>query len=105
MVLVALLLLLALLSFWKVTKGKLKPQFNYPKSLPSLPIVGSLLHFIGHSQLHLFFCRLQQRYGTLYALYMGSHYVVVVNNYIHAKEVLLKKGKIFAGRPHTVSKL
>ncbi|XP_077205699.1 steroid 17-alpha-hydroxylase/17,20 lyase isoform X1 [Paroedura picta] len=99
----ALFLLLALLSFWKIAKGKLEPQFNYPKSLPSLPIVGSLLYLIGHPQLHLFFCRLQQKYGTLYALYMGSHYVVVVNNYIHAKEVLLKKGKIFAGRPHMVT--
>ncbi|XP_054839888.1 steroid 17-alpha-hydroxylase/17,20 lyase [Eublepharis macularius] len=101
--LVALFLILVLLSFWRVAKGKLEPHYNYPKSLPSLPVVGSLLHLVGHPQLHLFFCRLQEKYGQLYALYMGSHYVVIVNNYVHAKEVLLKKGKIFAGRPHMVT--
>ncbi|KAK2848605.1 hypothetical protein Q5P01_008439 [Channa striata] len=34
---------------------------------------------------------------------MGSIKVVIVNHYVHAKEVLLKKGKIFAGRPRTVT--
>ncbi|XP_061492119.1 steroid 17-alpha-hydroxylase/17,20 lyase isoform X2 [Rhineura floridana] len=34
---------------------------------------------------------------------MGSNFVVVVNNYLHAKEVLLKKGKIFGGRPRKVT--
>nr|XP_033796570.1 steroid 17-alpha-hydroxylase/17,20 lyase isoform X2 [Geotrypetes seraphini] len=34
---------------------------------------------------------------------MGPHYWVVVNHHKHAKEVLLKKGKIFAGRPRTVT--
>lgn len=101
--LIALLLMLALLTIWKLAKEKLEPKFNYPRSLPSLPIIGSLLHLAGHPQLHLLLCRLQRKYGSLYSLYMGSHYVVVVNNYLHAKEVLLKKGKIFAGRPHTVS--
>ncbi|KAM4637094.1 steroid 17-alpha-hydroxylase/17,20 lyase [Discoglossus pictus] len=34
---------------------------------------------------------------------MGSHYVVIVNHHEHAKEVLLKKGKDFAGRPRSVT--
>ncbi|KAL0964375.1 hypothetical protein UPYG_G00322970 [Umbra pygmaea] len=34
---------------------------------------------------------------------MGSHTVILVNHHRHAKEVLLKKGKIFAGRPRTVT--
>uniref|UniRef100_A0A6J0TDU2 Steroid 17-alpha-hydroxylase/17,20 lyase n=1 Tax=Pogona vitticeps TaxID=103695 RepID=A0A6J0TDU2_9SAUR len=101
--LVVLLLLLALLSFWKVAKEKQKSKRNYPKSLPSLPIIGSLLHFAGNNNLHLLFCKLQKKYGSIYSLYMGSDYVVVVNNYQHAREVLLKKGKIFAGRPRTVT--
>ncbi|XP_042313566.1 steroid 17-alpha-hydroxylase/17,20 lyase isoform X2 [Sceloporus undulatus] len=86
-----------------MSKVKLKCKRNYPKSLPSLPLIGSLLHFVGDTKPHLLFCRLQQRYGSLYSLYMGSDYVVVVNSYLHAKEVLLKKGKIFAGRPRTVT--
>ncbi|KAJ6669098.1 hypothetical protein lerEdw1_007907, partial [Lerista edwardsae] len=100
---VVLLLILAFLSFWKLAKMMLKPRLNCPKSLPSLPIIGSLLQLAGHSQLHLLFCRLQQKYGSVFSLYMGSQYVVVVNNYLHAKEVLLKKGKIFAGRPRMVT--
>ncbi|XP_024916279.1 steroid 17-alpha-hydroxylase/17,20 lyase isoform X2 [Cynoglossus semilaevis] len=34
---------------------------------------------------------------------MGSHHVIIVNHYKDAKEVLLKKGKTFAGRPRTVT--
>nr|AAT01120.1 cytochrome P450c17 [Chelydra serpentina] len=99
----ALLLALALLSFWRLAKGKAEPGPKYPRSLPSLPIIGSLLHLIGNRQFHLLFHSLQKKYGSLYSLQMGSHYVVVVNHYLHAKEVLLKKGKTFAGRPHTVT--
>uniref|UniRef100_A0A8C3XRI8 Steroid 17-alpha-hydroxylase/17,20 lyase n=1 Tax=Chelydra serpentina TaxID=8475 RepID=A0A8C3XRI8_CHESE len=99
----ALLLALALLSFWRLAKGKAEPGPKYPRSLPSLPIIGSLLHLIGNRQFHLLFHSLQKKYGSLYSLQMGSQYVVVVNHYLHAKEVLLKKGKTFAGRPHTVS--
>lgn len=75
-----------------------------PRSLPALPLLGSLLQLAGHPQLHLRLWRLQGHYGSLYALWMGSHYVVVVNSYRHAREVLLKKGKDFAGRPRTVSR-
>uniref|UniRef100_A0A8C8VEN0 Steroid 17-alpha-hydroxylase/17,20 lyase n=1 Tax=Pelusios castaneus TaxID=367368 RepID=A0A8C8VEN0_9SAUR len=101
--LLALLLVLTLLFFWRLGKGKGEPRAKYPRSLPSLPIIGSLLHLAGNPQLHLLFHSLQKKYGSLYSLRMGSHYVVVVNHYLHAKEVLLKKGKIFGGRPHTVT--
>uniref|UniRef100_A0A8D2Q6C3 Steroid 17-alpha-hydroxylase/17,20 lyase n=1 Tax=Varanus komodoensis TaxID=61221 RepID=A0A8D2Q6C3_VARKO len=101
--LIALLLMLALLSLRKVAKRKQESKHKYPRCLPSLPIIGSLLHFVRDPQLHLLFSRLQQKYGSLYSFYMGSNYVVMVNNYQHAKEVLHKKGKIFGGRPHTVT--
>ncbi|XP_066457012.1 steroid 17-alpha-hydroxylase/17,20 lyase [Eleutherodactylus coqui] len=76
---------------------------KYPKSLPSLPVIGSLLHLGNHLPPHILFCNLQKKYGKLYSFKMGSHYVVVVNNYEDAREVLLKKGKTFAGRPRTVT--
>lgn len=47
--------------------------------------------------LHL--CR---RYGSLFALYVGPHYTVVVNDHQHAREVLQQRGKDFAGRPSMV---
>ncbi|XP_037126752.1 steroid 17-alpha-hydroxylase/17,20 lyase isoform X1 [Syngnathus acus] len=70
--------------------------------LPSFPLIGSLLSLRSVHPPHVLFKKLQERYGQTYSLMMGSHRVVVVNHYVHAKEVLLKKGKIFAGRPRTV---
>lgn len=100
----ALLLALALLCALALAGGRASAGGSgRPRSLPALPLLGSLLQLAGHPQLHLRLWRLQGRYGSLYALWMGSHYVVVVNSYRHAREVLLKKGKAFAGRPRTVS--
>lgn len=76
-----------------------------PPNLPSLPIIGSLLSLRSDSAPHIFFRQLQKKYGDIYSLMMGSHKVIIVNSYHHAKEVLIKKGKIFAGRPRTVSNL
>ncbi len=81
------------------------PGDKSPPSLPSLPIIGSLLSLVTDSPPHIFFQQLQKKYGDLYSLMMGSHKVLIVNNHHHAKEILIKKGKIFAGRPRTVSKL
>ncbi|XP_077469019.1 steroid 17-alpha-hydroxylase/17,20 lyase isoform X2 [Stigmatopora argus] len=72
-------------------------------SLPSLPFIGSLLSLISEHPPHLLFKKLQEKYGQTYSLMMGSHRFIIVNQYSHAKEVLLKKGKIFAGRPRTVT--
>uniref|UniRef100_A0A8C6JJV4 Steroid 17-alpha-hydroxylase/17,20 lyase n=1 Tax=Melopsittacus undulatus TaxID=13146 RepID=A0A8C6JJV4_MELUD len=98
-----LALALALLCSWGLAHRRGTAGPGRPRSLPALPLVGSLLQLAGHPQLHLRLWRLQGRYGSLYALWMGSHYVVVVNSYRHAREVLLKKGKAFAGRPRTVT--
>lgn len=45
------------------------------------------------------------RYGPLFGLYLGPHYTVVVNNHQHAREVLLQRGKDFAGRPKMVRRV
>ncbi|KAG2461966.1 CP17A lyase, partial [Polypterus senegalus] len=74
-----------------------------PKCVPALPIIGSLLSLRGTKQPHILFHNMQQKYGELFALMMGPHYTVIVNNHKHAREVLHKKGKIFSGRPATVT--
>lgn len=74
-----------------------------PPALPSLPIIGSLLSLKSDRPPHIFFQELQKKYGETYSLMMGSHNVIIVNSHHHAREVLLKKGKAFAGRPRTVS--
>ncbi|KAJ8008588.1 hypothetical protein DPEC_G00106450 [Dallia pectoralis] len=71
--------------------------------LPSLPLLGSLMSLRGDQPLHLRLRELGTRYGPLYALYLGPYYTVVVNSYQHAREVLLVRGKEFAGRPKMVT--
>uniref|UniRef100_A0A4W5RD00 Cytochrome P450, family 17, subfamily A, polypeptide 1 n=1 Tax=Hucho hucho TaxID=62062 RepID=A0A4W5RD00_9TELE len=74
-----------------------------PPSLPAFPLIGSLLSLRSNQAPHVLFQKLQQKYGQTYSLMMGAHTVILVNHHLHAKEVLLKKGKIFAGRPRTVT--
>uniref|UniRef100_A0AAQ6AEH6 Uncharacterized protein n=1 Tax=Amphiprion ocellaris TaxID=80972 RepID=A0AAQ6AEH6_AMPOC len=74
-----------------------------PPCLPALPLIGSLLSLQSPHPPHVLFKELQLKYGQTYSLKMGCHNVIIVNQYVHAKEVLLKKGKTFAGRPRTVT--
>ncbi|KAM9827304.1 cytochrome P450 17A2 [Neosynchiropus ocellatus] len=71
--------------------------------LPRLPLLGSLPWLGGGLPPHLLFTRLARRYGSLFALYLGPHRTIVVNGHQHAREVLLQKGKDFAGRPSMVT--
>lgn len=73
-----------------------------PPHLPALPLIGSLLSLRGPHPPHVLLKELQEKYGSTYSLMMGSHRVIIVNHHVHAKEVLFKKGKTFAGRPRTV---
>ncbi|KAJ8248144.1 hypothetical protein GJAV_G00238810 [Gymnothorax javanicus] len=92
-----LIALLIKVRLWKASMD------SGPPSLPSLPIIGSILSLQSDRPPHVLLQGLQQKYGEIYSLRMGSHKVVVVNSHRHAKEVLLKKGKTFAGRPRTVT--
>ncbi|XP_070696641.1 steroid 17-alpha-hydroxylase/17,20 lyase [Pempheris klunzingeri] len=74
-----------------------------PPRLPALPLIGSLLSLRSPHPPHVLFQLLQEKYGQTFSLMMGPHCVIIVNQHAHAKEVLLKKGKIFAGRPRTVT--
>nr|XP_061810961.1 steroid 17-alpha-hydroxylase/17,20 lyase-like [Nerophis lumbriciformis] len=71
--------------------------------LPRLPLVGSLPWLGGGAPPHLLFTHLGRRYGPLFELYLGPHRTVVVNDHVHAREVLLRRGRDFAGRPSTVT--
>ncbi|KAJ8402739.1 hypothetical protein AAFF_G00364110 [Aldrovandia affinis] len=74
-----------------------------PPSLPSFPIIGSILSLRSEHPPHILFHKLQKKYGDIYSLMMGAHNVIIINSHQHAKEVLLKRGKTFAGRPRTVT--
>lgn len=70
--------------------------------LPSVPVLGSLLHLRSILPPHLLFSKLASRYGPLVRLYMGPHHTLVVSEVTLAREVLLHRGKDFAGRPKMV---
>uniref|UniRef100_A0A8C3WIJ1 Steroid 17-alpha-hydroxylase/17,20 lyase n=1 Tax=Catagonus wagneri TaxID=51154 RepID=A0A8C3WIJ1_9CETA len=94
-VLLAFFLLILTYLFWPKTKSS---GAKYPKSLPVLPIVGSLPFLPRHGQPHVNFFKLQDKYGPIYSFRLGSKTTVVIGNHQLAKEVLLKKGKEFSGR-------
>lgn len=71
--------------------------------LPSVPVLGSLLHLRSCLPPHLLFSKLANRHGPLFSLYLGPHYTLVVSEVALAREVLLHRGKDFAGRPKMVS--
>nr|XP_019951005.1 PREDICTED: steroid 17-alpha-hydroxylase/17,20 lyase-like [Paralichthys olivaceus] len=81
------------------------PPLSHPSipCLPRLPLLGSLPWLGGRLPPHLLFTQLVNRYGSLFALYLGPHYTVVVNDHQHAREVLLQRGRDFAGRPSMVT--
>ncbi|CAJ1048364.1 steroid 17-alpha-hydroxylase/17%2C20 lyase-like [Xyrichtys novacula] len=81
---------------------KSRPRSSIP-CLPRIPLLGSLPWLSGDLPPHLLFTRLTHRYGSLFALYLGPHFTVVVNNHQHAREVLLQRGRDFAGRPSMVT--
>ncbi|KAM5271830.1 steroid 17-alpha-hydroxylase/17,20 lyase [Ctenodactylus gundi] len=93
--LVALLLFTLTYLFWPKGRSGTK----YPKSLPSLPLVGSLPFLPRQGHMHINFFKLQKKYGPIYSLRMGSTTTVIIGHYQLAKEVLVKKGKEFSGRP------
>ncbi|XP_047206886.1 steroid 17-alpha-hydroxylase/17,20 lyase [Girardinichthys multiradiatus] len=95
------ILILVVLAWQLKAKSSHGPQ--EPPRLPALPLIGSLLSLQSPCPPHVLFKELQKKYGETFLLMMGSHRVIIVNQHAHAKEVLLKKGKIFAGRPRTVT--
>ncbi|XP_002718631.1 steroid 17-alpha-hydroxylase/17,20 lyase [Oryctolagus cuniculus] len=97
-----LALLLLMLVYFFQSKAK-HPGAKYPKSLPSLPLVGSLPFLPRHGHLHVNLFKLQEKYGPIYSFRMGTKTTVIVGNHQLAKEVLVKKGKEFSGRPRVAT--
>ncbi|KAM8782441.1 steroid 17-alpha-hydroxylase/17,20 lyase [Rhynchonycteris naso] len=98
--LLALLLLILAYFFWPTVKS---PGAKYPKSLPSLPVVGSLPFLPRNGHPHVNFFKLQEKYGPIYSLRMGNKTTVMIGHHQLAKEALIKKGKDFSGRPQVMS--
>ncbi|XP_016075332.1 PREDICTED: steroid 17-alpha-hydroxylase/17,20 lyase [Miniopterus natalensis] len=98
--LLAVLLLSLAYFFWPKVKSS---GAKYPKSLPSLPLVGSLPFLPRNGHPHVNFFKLQEKYGPIYSFRMGSKTTVMIGHHQLAKELLIKKGKEFSGRPQMIT--
>nr|XP_032808473.1 steroid 17-alpha-hydroxylase/17,20 lyase [Petromyzon marinus] len=74
-----------------------------PPCLACLPLLGSLHVLAGHGALHLALHELAKRHGPVFALRLGAHRALAVCALGPAREVLLRKGRAFAGRARMVS--
>ncbi|CAM9998872.1 unnamed protein product [Lampetra fluviatilis] len=74
-----------------------------PPCLPCLPLLGSLHVLAGRGALHLTLHELAKRHGPVFALRLGAHRALAVCALGPAREVLLRKGRAFAGRARMVS--
>ncbi|XP_059251906.1 steroid 17-alpha-hydroxylase/17,20 lyase [Mustela nigripes] len=90
------------LAYFLWPKAK-RSSAKYPRSLPSLPLVGSLPFLPRGGHPHVNFFKLQKKYGPIYSFRMGTKTTVMVGHHQLAKEVLVKKGKEFSGRPQVVT--
>lgn len=67
-----------------------------------LPIIGNL-HLLGkYATPYEGFTALSKIYGNMYTLYLGNSRCVVINSYSLIKEVLIRKGVAFGGRPNFI---
>ncbi|CAL8383880.1 unnamed protein product [Arctogadus glacialis] len=101
--LAAMMTALVVLLVWRWLAPDPPQQQGPMPCLPHLPLLGSLPWLRAHLPPHLLFTQLSHRYGPLYSFYLGPHYTVVINSLPHVKEVLLQRGKDFAGRPFMVT--
>uniref|UniRef100_A0A8C8VR01 Unspecific monooxygenase n=1 Tax=Pelusios castaneus TaxID=367368 RepID=A0A8C8VR01_9SAUR len=83
--------------------GNMTKKHILPPGPWSLPIVGNLLQLGEYP--HLSFIQMRKKYGDVFLLKLGMVPVVVVNGLDMVKQVLLRDGERFAGRPkmHTFS--
>ncbi|XP_012669136.1 cytochrome P450 1A4-like [Otolemur garnettii] len=99
---ISLVILVIVFVFLRVLRSKGRKQVSPPGPL-SFPIIGNLLQLGEHP--YLTFMEMRRQYGDIFLLRLGTVPVVVVNGVEMVKQVLLKDGEYFAGRPnmHTFS--
>lgn len=73
-----------------------KPK-NFPPGPISIPFIGNM-HLLG-SKPHITARKLAKKYGNVFGLKFATRDVIYVHGYEANKEVLITKGKEFAGRP------
>ena len=75
---------------------------NLPPGPFPLPIIGNA-HKLAADSRHVDLTELENQYGKVFRLYLGSQLVVVVSGGDALKEVLITKSADFAGRPNLLT--
>ncbi|XP_027346892.1 isoflavone 3'-hydroxylase-like [Abrus precatorius] len=70
---------------------------NLPPCPPTLPIIGNLHHL--KAPLHRSLHSLSQKYGSIFSLWFGSRFVVVISSPTLAQECFTKHDIVLANRP------
>ncbi|NP_001233600.1 cytochrome P450 family 1 subfamily D member 1 [Macaca mulatta] len=98
----SLTILVMVFVFVRALRSKGRKQLSPPGPW-SFPIIGNLLQLGEHPYLTLM--EMRKKYGDVFLLKLGMVPVLVVNGMEMVKQVLLKDGEHFAGRPnmHTFS--
>ena len=95
------LLAAILLVFKTVTMYLRGSKEKQPPGPVPLPILGNILSLSNKPHLNL--TEMAKTYGKVFQIYLGSKRVIVVNDGNLAKEILVKQGADFAGRPYVYS--
>ncbi|XP_068927369.1 cytochrome P450 2C23-like isoform X2 [Petaurus breviceps papuanus] len=84
---------LVILALWrKYYKGRKLPPGPVP-----LPFFGNMLQ-LDLKDLSMSLCKLSEKYGPVFTVYLGSQPVVILHGYKALKEALIDQGEIFGGR-------
>lgn len=82
----------------QVLMGRMKRTHPSPPGPWSLPVVGNLFQLGEYP--YISFDRMRKKYGDVFQIKLGMVPVVVVNGLDSVKQVLLRDGESFAGRPN-----
>ncbi|KAJ6669569.1 hypothetical protein lerEdw1_000118 [Lerista edwardsae] len=85
----------------QIVMGRMKRKHPPPPGPWSLPIVGNLFQLGEYP--YISFDRMRKTYGDVFQIKLGMVPVVVVNGLDSVKQVLLRDGESFAGRPYMQS--
>ena len=66
-------------------------------------IIAGYLHKLGSQPLHILMSTLSKKYGEIFSLQLGSRFTIILNSKDAIHEALVKKAKVFAGRPDLAS--